>query len=280
MNLVTITKPLLAVIVLVAGAAPLAAPLAEDSVLMRAMRDELARSMAELRLEGAEKPYFLAYRVQERTYAGATASLGGLLSASEGVSRQLFVELRVGDYGFDNTNFRSMASGGAMRPNIAALSVDDDYDTLRRQIWLATDTAYKRALDQLAGKRAALQNQTQVKDVPDFSEMPPHRYDGGTDGQLDTSPARTLARDVSAAMRGMAHLSRSEVRVTAPIWSARGSSTVKGPSSFAKRRISNCTRSPRRKRSTARSWRTLSLSGSGAGKTFRRRWSWQSMCAP
>ena len=215
MNLVTITKPLLAVIFVVASAAPLAAPLAEDSVLMRAMRDELARSMAELRLEDAEKPYFLAYRVQERTYAGATASLGGLLSASEGVSRQLFVELRVGDYGFDNTNFRSMANAAAMMPNIAALSVDDDYDTLRRQIWLATDTAYKRALDQLAGKRAALQNQTQVKDVPDFSEMPPHRYDGGTDGQLDTAPARTLARDVSAAMRGKAHLSRSEVRVTA-----------------------------------------------------------------
>lgn len=214
MNLPAIARHALAVIVLVAGAVPLAAPLAEDSVLMRAMRDELARSMAELRLEGAEKPYFLAYRVQERTYGGATASLGGLLSSSEGVNRQLFVELRVGDYGFDNTNFRSMANASAMRPNIATLSVDDDYDTLRRQIWLATDTAYKRALDQLAGKRAALQNQTQVKDVPDFSEMPPHRYDGGTDGQLDTAPARTLARDVSTAMRGMAHLSRSEVRVT------------------------------------------------------------------
>ena len=214
MILPTVAGPALAVVILVAGTAPLAAPLAEDSVLMRAMRDELARSMAELRLEDAEQPYFLAYRVQERTYGGATASLGGLLSASEGVNRNLFVELRVGDYGFDNTNFRSMANASAMRPNIASLSVDDDYDTLRRQIWLATDTAYKRALDQIAGKRAALQNQTQVKKVPDFSEMPPHRYDGGTDGQLDTAPARTLARDVSAAMRGMAHLSRSEVRVT------------------------------------------------------------------
>ena len=214
MNLATITRPMLAVVVLVAGVAPVAAPLAEDSVLMRAMRDELARSMAELRLEDAEKPYFLAYRVQERTYGNATASLGGLLSVSEGVNRQLWVELRVGDHSFDNTNFAA-AGNAARRPNVATLSVDDDYDTLRRQIWLATDIAYKRALDQLAGKRAALQNQTQVKNVPDFGEMPPHRYDGGTDGQLDTAPARTLARDVSTAMRGRAHLSRSEVRVTA-----------------------------------------------------------------
>ena len=214
MNLATVTRPMLAVVVLVAGVAPVAAPLAEDSVLMRAMRDELARSMAELQLEDAEKPYFLAYRVQERTYGNATASLGGLLSVSEGVNRQLLVELRVGDHSFDNTNFMA-AGSAARRPNVATLSVDDDYDTLRRQIWLATDIAYKRALDQLAGKRAALQNQTQVKDVPDFSEMPPHQYDGRTDGQLDTAPARTLARDISTAMRGRAHLSRSEVRVTA-----------------------------------------------------------------
>ena len=214
MNLATITRPMLAVAVLVAGVAPVAAPLAEDSVLMRAMRDELARSMAELRLEDAEKPYFLAYRVQERTYGNATASLGGLLSVSEGVNRQLWVELRVGDHSFDNTNFAA-AGNAARRPNVATLSVDDDYDALRRQIWLATDIAYKRALDQLAGKRAALQNQTQVKNVPDFGEMPPHRYYGGTDGQLDRAPARTLARDVSTAMRGRAHLSRSEVRVTA-----------------------------------------------------------------
>ena len=214
MNLATITRPMLAVAVLVAGVAPVAAPLAEDSVLMRAMRDELARSMAELRLEDAEKPYFLAYRVQERTYGNATASLGGLLSVSEGVNRQLWVELRVGDHSFDNTNFMA-AGNAARRPNVATLSVDDDYDALRRQIWLATDIAYKRALDQLAGKRAALQNQTQVKNVPDFGEMPPHRHYGGTDGQLDTAPARTLARDVSTAMRGRAHLSRSEVRVTA-----------------------------------------------------------------
>lgn len=215
MNLLAITKPMLAVIVLVAVAAPVPAQLAEDNVLIRAMRDELARSMAELQLEDTEKPYFLAYRVQERTYGNATASLGGLRSASEGANRSLTVELRVGDYVFDNTNFRASTNATAMIPVVASLSVDDDYDTLRRQIWLATDTAYKRALDQIAAKRAALRNRTQVKNVPDFSETPPHVYHGGTDGRLDTALARTWARDVSGAMRGKAHLSRSEVRVGA-----------------------------------------------------------------
>ena len=190
-----------------------AAKVAEDSVLMRAMRDELARSMEQLRLEDADAPYFLSYRVHETASGSARASLGGLLNVVDGFGRQLVVELRVGDYDFDNTNFASMSRSIGRLAVGGALSVDDDYDTLRRQMWLTTDTAYKRALDQLGAKRAGLQNQTQVEKVPDFSRETPHQYDGLTEGHLDTGPAQALALDVSRTMRGMPHLSRSEVRV-------------------------------------------------------------------
>ena len=186
---------------------------AEDSVLMQALRDELARSVEELQLEDAEKPYFLAYLVFENAASTATASLGGLLNVNNAFNRQLVVELRVGDYDFDNSNFMSFRNRAAMLPAVAALSVDDDYDVLRRQIWQATDTAYKRALDQLAGKRAALQNKTQVEEVLDFAREEPFQFDGWTESGIDTSPAPGLAVEVSAAMRGMPHLSRSEVRV-------------------------------------------------------------------
>ena len=127
------------------------------------------------------------------------------------------VELRVGDYDFDNTNFMSMTRPAGMLPVVASLSVDDNYDTLRRQIWLATDTAYKRGWDQLGAKRAALQNQTQVEKVPDFSREEPYQYDGLTQAGLDTEPISALAVEVSTAMRGMPHLSRSEVRVGASL---------------------------------------------------------------
>ncbi|MCE2459769.1 MAG: hypothetical protein J4F38_03200 [Pseudomonadales bacterium] len=200
-------------IAVVLAASPFADEVANDSVLMQAMRDEMARSMEELQLEDAEKPYFLAYRVFENATSSATASLGGLLNVNNGFNRQLVVELRVGDYDFDNTNFMSLRNTAAMLPAVAALSVDDDYDALRRQIWLATDTAYKRALDQLAGKRAALQNKTQVEEVADFTREEPYQFDGWTDSRIDTSPVPDLAVEVSAAMRGMPHLSRSEVRV-------------------------------------------------------------------
>ena len=203
----------IAAVALLLGTSPLADNVAGDSVLMQALRDEMARSMEQLTLQDAQPPYFLAYRVFEMATGSASASLGGLLNVTSGLNRQLVVELRVGDYDFDNTNFMSMRNPSAMLPTVAALSLDDDYDALRRQIWLATDTAYKRAIDQLAGKRAALQNQTQVEEVPDFTREDPHQFDGWTDSGLDTGPVPGLAAEVSVAMRGMPHLSRSEVRV-------------------------------------------------------------------
>jgi hypothetical protein len=38
------------------------------------------------------------------------------------------------------------------------LPLDDSYDAMRRQMWLATDTAYKRAVGVFARKKAAFQN--------------------------------------------------------------------------------------------------------------------------
>ena len=150
-------------------------PTSSDDVLFRAMEDELARSLAELKFEGLEKPYFVAYRVDESRSAAAGASLGSLLRSSESHSRNLHVELRVGSYEFDNTNFLGMPSfpgsqmvrafGGSAR-----LPLDDDYQELRRQIWLVTDAAYKQAVEALAKKRAALQNKTRTDELPDFSK--------------------------------------------------------------------------------------------------------------
>ena len=48
------------------------------------------------------------------------------------------------------------------------LPLENDYREIRRQIWLATDQAYKAALESLAEKRAVLQNETRAEDIADF----------------------------------------------------------------------------------------------------------------
>src|SRR4029077_3677946 len=152
------------------------APSATDP-LGRALRDELARSMARLRLDTLPGPYFVAYRVDEVQTTEANATLGALLHGADAHRRALNVELRVGDYAFDNGNFlempsptRTMLEGSF---GSAALPLDDDYAVIRRQLWLATDGAYKRAVEQLSQKRATLANHTRTDVLPDFSKETP-----------------------------------------------------------------------------------------------------------
>jgi len=193
--------------------------LAQESVLMRAMRDELQRTMSELQLRDMSKPYFVSYQVHETTSAGATASLGAPVGRSEGASRLLLVEVRVGEASFDNTNLFTRPEFGSALSRAGfptTLPLEDDYSELRRKIWLATDSAYKQALDHLSKKRAVLQNATQVEQVPDFSVQEPHRHDDERPlAEISVSALEALALEVSAGFRGLPHVSVSEVEVEA-----------------------------------------------------------------
>ena len=193
---------------------------AQESVLKRAMRDELSRSMEKLQLAESARPYFISYSVRDHSIVQVTATLGAIVTRREMPQRLLSVELRVGDPDFDNTNFLGepdfslgSALGTAGFPTL--LPMEDNYDELRRKIWLATDNSYKQALDHLSKKRAALQNQTRVEAVPDFSAAEPHSGEGdGLSPELDGALVEELARDLSGVFRDTPHVYVSEVRAT------------------------------------------------------------------
>ncbi len=189
---------------------------AQEGVLMRALRDELGRTMEKLQLQEMEKPYFVAYRVREETNTQIAASLGGIVSRRENSDRFLSVEVRVGDHDLDNTNFFAMPerrSGVVSMYRPFSLPLGDDYKELRRQIWLATDGAYKQALDRLSKKRAVLQNKTRAEVVPDFSVEEPYQFAGDRpSAELDTTQVEALARGVSAVFKGMPDIFASKVQ--------------------------------------------------------------------
>ena len=205
-----------AVLALVAATAP--AVLAQESPTLAAMQDELARSMAELRLENEPPPYYIAYDVDDVQSAQKTAQLGALVVDGETRSRRLRVEVRVGDYDFDSSRFisqqrgrRGMLSGTAT----VAVPLDEDYDSLRREIWLATDTAYKRAVTVFARKKAAFQNRVTNDSLPDFSrETPVETVRAPVEPQaLDRAWADHVKR-ISLAFAGSPDIQSSEVSVT------------------------------------------------------------------
>ncbi len=192
---------------------------AQDDVVMKAMRDELARSTAQLKWQQMEKPYFLAYRVDEMQDVSASASLGALTASDARRSRLLSLELRVGDYNLDNSNYFSFQGFSPymsrMMQGAQQLPLDDDYREIRRQIWLATDAEYKKAVEDLAGKRAALENRRRTEELPDFTrEEPATVHEPRSPETADRAALEKLVRDLSALFRQVPSvmLSSAEVR--------------------------------------------------------------------
>ncbi len=76
--------------------------------------------------------------------------------------------------------------------------LDDDVAVLRRQLWLVTDAAYRRALSSFAKKQAAQQNQAAPDPIPDWSQETPRttRLHGAAGGGGDRAVARARAHAV------------------------------------------------------------------------------------
>ena len=138
--------------------------------ILQAMEAELDRS-ASMQLVDMEKPYFIEYALDDVDSFTVSATLGAILSQNSSRFRIPRVNVRVGSYQFDNTNyvFSGMFSHGrGMRAPL-----DDNVPVLRDTFWLATDSAYKGALETIARKRAALKNVAGHEELDDFWRVEP-----------------------------------------------------------------------------------------------------------
>jgi hypothetical protein len=133
-------------------------------VQLHAMLDELARAKT-LQLAALDKPYFISYSSDDADMFIANASLGGLLVSNRTRMRQPHIHVRVGDFNFDNTDsVLSQPASGA-----GTLPVDDNYGAIRGIFWLATDTYYKRATEDITRKRNMLRERSDIEKVADYS---------------------------------------------------------------------------------------------------------------
>jgi predicted Zn-dependent protease len=134
--------------------------------LLKAMLAELRRSQEKLQLGQMQRPYYIDYQVTALDDYFVDATLGALREEQHHVGRLVRVVVRIGDYKQDSYFGEGTGSTEVM-------PVDDNELALRRQLWLATDKAYKAALNGLTDKEAALKNVEADKDLSDFSQEKP-----------------------------------------------------------------------------------------------------------
>lgn len=138
---------------------------AASEALLQAMRDELDRSKSQLKMENVPAPYYIEYRLSDSDEYDAEAAFGALRVDQRVHARSIRVVVRVGDYKQDSYYGPGVGT-------ISLAPIDNDPMALRRQLWIATDQAYKAASEALAMKNAALRQYTADQPFNDFARAP------------------------------------------------------------------------------------------------------------
>jgi predicted Zn-dependent protease len=159
------------------AAAAAQAPKDNDQTL-RAMRDEMARSKTrlELKIPGTEqpvRPYYVEYRLLDLDVREIVAEFGTLVTSTEGRNRFMNVEARVGGYKLDSSNFIGDESFRGFIGSQGSVGIDRDYDSLRQDLWIATDQAFKQAVETYSRKQAYLSSLARQSNIDDFSRAQP-----------------------------------------------------------------------------------------------------------
>ena len=142
---------------------------AADDAVLHAMQAELARSQA-VYFKARVPAYFIAYRINDDEHLEMNAEFGTLSNSATLHTRSLNVEMRTGDYKFDNTH-PTQTPGSvpsyARGSNSQRIGLDNDERAMRTEIWSATDGVYWRAVEELAKVKADAAVQTAAEDKSD-----------------------------------------------------------------------------------------------------------------
>jgi TldD protein len=138
---------------------------AEKDPVLKAMLDELDRSMADLQLKGFAKPFYIQYRIENVDDFETKAEFGAPEGGFHVQQRIARVTVRVGDAKTDSS---SRGDG-----SLELTAIENDPVAIRTALWDATDQAYKNALATYAQKQAALKEVQTPPQANDFSEERP-----------------------------------------------------------------------------------------------------------
>ncbi len=151
---------------------------ADTDHTLQAMRDEMARSKSrlELKIPGIpqpQRPYYVEYRLLDLDVREFVAEFGALVSANHTRNRFMDVEARVGDYKLDSSNFISEDGFRGFIGPTGSVGIDRDYNSLRQDLWIATDQAFKEAVETYSRKQAYLSSLARQSDIDDFAKAAP-----------------------------------------------------------------------------------------------------------
>jgi predicted Zn-dependent protease len=193
-------------------AAQAAVPETETDQTLHAMHDEMERARTRLQLPGVDKPFYIEYRLLDMDVRAVTSSFGALIATSTTRNRFMSVDVRVGDYHLDSSNFVSEDGFQGFLGTTGEVGIDHDYNSLRQDLWLSTDQAYKQAVTQMSLKQSFLRSLTKPPEIDDFSQaIPIVKIDPRVEPDWTARNWEEESRQSSAALRNFPQLNATRV---------------------------------------------------------------------
>jgi TldD protein len=184
---------------------------------LEAMRDEMARAKdrLELKFPGTGqpvRPYYLEYRLLDLEVREVVGQFGALMTSAHTRNRFMNVEARVGDYRQDSSNFVSDEGFRGFIGSTGSVGIDRDYDSLRQDLWIATDQAFKEAVETYSRKKAYLGSLARQTDIDDFAKATPIKnIEPLATPDWSNRNWEQEVRESSAALRAFSEIQESRV---------------------------------------------------------------------
>lgn len=159
-----------------------------DSIILKALQDEMKRSMTEIRYDGYQSPFFISYGMTDVSTFNAYATMGAIVQSATIPNRDKAVRVLAGDYSF---NDESLDNNVFSEPsaNDVPIPEEDDYLGIRRAFWATTDEVYKGAAQKYKKHQTTLREQNKL---------------------LGDMPHRTFAKTPVVTMRSAIEVSKPD----------------------------------------------------------------------
>ncbi len=184
---------------------------------LQAMKDEMARAKSRLELaippsNQPVRPYYVEYRLLDMDIREVVGEFGALVSTGHNRTRLMNVGARVGDYKLDSSNFIGDENFRGFIGPSGSVGIDRDYDSLRQDLWIATDQAFKEAVETYSRKQAYLSSLARPSDIEDFSRVQVIQHvDPLPTSDWSNRNWEQEVRDTSAALRAFPEIYESRV---------------------------------------------------------------------
>ncbi len=145
----------------------------DSDIIFKAMEDEMARSMTELKLDDNGTPFYIAYNVMQAKRGKILATLGAIIESNSDDRAWCNVNLKMGDYNLNDEKYYDKANRINHNDGFFSVPLGVDYDGIRRSLWIMSSSVYKNASEKYKNKKEQMERQgISVEDLPspDFSK--------------------------------------------------------------------------------------------------------------